>query len=58
MVKGSSIGLGLQSMLRGFEVEANVTMKSDAGAAVAISCRIGLGKFRHKEVRSGTEKSM
>ena len=47
---GASVGLGLQSALRGFDVEARLTLKSDASAAVPIASRRGLGKVRHIEV--------
>ena len=66
MVKGASIGLGLLSALRGFEIRARLTIKSDASAAVAIASRRGLGKVRRIEgcqlrlqeyVRKGIRKS-
>ena len=44
------MGLGLQSVLRDFEIGVRVTLKSDASAAVAIASRRGLGKARHIEV--------
>ena len=50
MVKGGSVGLGIQSVLRDFEVEVKLTLKSDASAAIAIASRRGLGKVRHIEV--------
>ena len=37
-------------MLRGFEAEAKLTVKSDASAAAAIASRRGPGKVRHIEV--------
>ena len=50
IVKGASVGLGLQSVLKGFEIESEITVKSDATAAIAIASRRGLGKVRHIEV--------
>lgn len=49
-VKGTSVGLGLQSVLRDFEVNVGLTAKSDATAAVAMASRRGVGKVRHIEV--------
>ena len=50
MVKGASVGLGIQSVLRDFEINVKLTLKSDASAAIAIASRRGLGKVRHIEV--------
>ena len=50
MVKGASVGLGIQSVLRDFEINVMLTLKSDASAAIAIASRRGLGKVRHIEV--------
>ena len=50
MVKGASVGLGIQSVLRDFEIKVMLTLKSDASAAIAIASRRGLGKVRHIEV--------
>ena len=50
IVKGASVGMGLQAVLRDFEVETSITIKSDATAAIAIASRRGLGKVRHIEV--------
>ena len=50
IVKGASVGLGLQSVLKDFDVEVDLTIKSDATAAIAIASRRGLGKVRHIEV--------
>ena len=47
MVKGASVGLGMQSVLRDFEINVKLTLKSDASAAIAIASRRGLGKVRH-----------
>ena len=50
MVKGASIGLRLQSVLRDFGVSSEIEVKSDASAAISIASRTGLGKVRHIEV--------
>ena len=50
MVKGASVGLGKQSALRDFEINVNLTVKSDASAAISIASRRGLGKVRQIEV--------
>ena len=50
MVKGASVGLGMQSVLKDFEIEVKLALKSDASAAIAIASRRGLGKVRHIEV--------
>ena len=50
MVKGASVELGLQSVLKDFNIDCGITLKSDASAAIAISNRRGLGKVRHIEV--------
>ena len=50
MVKGAPVGLGIQSVLRDFEINVKLTLKSDASAAIAIASRRGLGKVRHIEV--------
>ena len=50
MVKGASVGLGLRSVLGDFDVSTNLTLKSDASAAIAIASRRGLGEVRHIEV--------
>ena len=42
--------MGLQSVLKDFNIECSITLKSDASAASAISNRRGLGKVRHIEV--------
>ena len=47
IVKGSSIGLGLKSMLGDFGVEATIEVNTDASAAKGIANRKGLGKVRH-----------
>ena len=48
MVKGGSVGLGAQTMLREMGVELlNVVIKGDASAAVGIAMRRGLGRLGH-----------
>ena len=49
-VKGASVALGLQSVLKDFNIECNIVLKSDASAAIDISNRRGLGKVRHIDV--------
>ena len=50
MGKRASEGLGLQAMLKDFNVDCSIVLKSDASAAVAIANRRGFGKVRHIEV--------
>ena len=50
LVKGASIGLGIQSMFGDFGVSVELNLKSDASAACGIARRRGLGKVRHIEV--------
>ena len=50
MVKGASEALGLQAMLKDFDIYCSITVKSDASAAVSIANRRGFGKVRHIEV--------
>lgn len=50
MVKGSSIALGIRSMLKEFGVDARISVNTDANAAKGIASRRGLGKMRHIEV--------
>ena len=45
MVKGASVVLGLQSVLKDLNIERSIVSKSDASAAIAIASRRGLGKF-------------
>ena len=42
--------LGMQSVLRDFEINVKLTLKCDASSAIAIASRRGLGKVRHIEV--------
>ena len=50
MVKGASMALGIQSMLKDLGVELKVRLRTDASAAKGIAARRGLGKIRHIEV--------
>ena len=50
IVKGSSMGLGIRSMLMDFGFNVGVRVKTDASAAKGIANRKGLGKVRHNEV--------
>ena len=47
MVKGGSVGLGVQAMLTEIGVPLNLVLKCDASAAVGIVMRRGLGRVRH-----------
>ena len=47
MVKGGSVGLGVQAMLTEIGVSLNLVLKCDASAAVGIVMRRGLGRVRH-----------
>jgi len=47
IVKGSSIGLGLKSMLGDFGVVVAIGVNTDASAAKDIANRKGLGKVQH-----------
>ena len=50
IVRGSSIGIGLRSMLRDLGVEVSIRINTDASAAKGMANRRGLGKVRHIEV--------
>ena len=50
MVKGASEALGLQAMLKDFNIDCSIFLKSDASVAVAIANGRGFGKVRHIEV--------
>ena len=50
LVKGASIGIGVQSMLREFGVEVPVVVHTDSSAAKGIGSRRGLGRLRHIEL--------
>ena len=52
MVKGASVGLGIQAMLGdlGSEHQGSIGLKTDASAAIGVASRVGVGKIRHIEV--------
>ena len=50
MVKGGSIGIGAQTMLKEMGIEIPITIRSDASAAIGIVMRRGLGTIRHIDV--------
>ena len=50
IVKGSSTGMGLRSVLKDLGLECRLGVHTDASAAKAIAPRKGLGKVRHIEV--------
>ena len=47
IVRGSSIGIGLRSMLGDFGVNVAIVVNTDASAAKGMANRRGLGKVRH-----------
>ena len=47
VVKGASVGLGVQAMLKDLGVELSLEILTDASAAKGIASRRGLGKTRH-----------
>ena len=51
IVKASSEGMGVQSMLRDMGFDLKLRVNTDSSAAVGISNRNGLGKVRHMDVR-------
>ena len=50
MVKSAYVAIGLQSVLRDFQITCSIEVKSGASAASGIANRRGLGKVRHLEV--------
>ena len=50
VVKGASVGLGVQAMLRDLGFELSLEVLTDATAAKGIASRRGLGKTRHIQV--------
>ena len=50
MVRGASIGLGIQSMLADLGVALQLRSRTDASAAKGVASRRGLGKGRQIEV--------
>ena len=51
IVKASSEGMGVQSMLRDLGYDFTLQVNTDSSAAVGVSNRHGLGKVRHLDVR-------
>ena len=47
LVRACTEGLGMQSLLRDFNVRVGVDIKSDATAAIGMARRQGLGRVRH-----------
>ena len=47
LVRACTEGLGMQSLLRDFNVEVGIDIKSDATAAIGMARRQGLGRVRH-----------
>ena len=50
MVKATSEGMGMVAIMAEFGIEAELTVKSDAIAAIGIVRRQGLGRIRHLAV--------
>ena len=50
VVKGASVGLGVQAMLRDLGFELSLEVLTDATAAKGIASRRGIGKTRHIQV--------
>ena len=50
IVKGSSVGMGVQSVLGDLGVRLRLQVLTDSSAAKGIASRRGLGKVRHIEV--------
>ena len=50
IVKASSVGLGIQAMLRDMGLDLPIEIFTDASAAKGIASRRGLGKTRHIDV--------
>ena len=50
MVKGGSVSMGCQAMLKEIGVQVSMVLKCDASAAVGIVLRRGLGRVRHIDV--------
>ena len=52
LVKAAGAGLGHQSIMRDFGLAVPVRVWTDSSAALGISTRSGLGKFRHLEAHT------
>ena len=51
IVKGASMSIGLQSVLKDIDIQLNVHIHSDSAAARGMVKRSGLGKVRHIHVQ-------
>ena len=51
LVKGSSIGLGLQAVLADANTEVEVEVRCDASSGISLANRRGLGRARHVSTR-------
>ena len=51
IVKAASVGLGMKSLLEDLGVSVKVRVNTDSSAAKSITCRKGVGRVRHIEVR-------
>ena len=49
IVKGASIGLGVQGIMKDIGIDQDIEVYTDASAARGIALRKGLGKVRHLE---------
>ena len=52
VVRGAGMGLGFQSLMRDLGQDAPVRVWTDSEAAIGISSRQGLGKFRHLDTHT------
>ena len=50
LVKGSTVGIGIKSMMNDFGGDLKLRVSTDASAAKGIASRRGLGKVRHIDV--------
>ena len=50
MVRSTSEGMGMLSIMKEFEIDAKLRVKGDAVAAIGIVRRQGLGRIRHLAV--------
>ena len=51
LVKGSSITIGIQSMLKDMMIDVGVQILSDASSGISLASRRGLGRARHISTR-------
>ncbi len=51
LVRASQEAMGLRTMLRGFGIAADISLKVDASAALSIVERSGLGRLKHVSVQ-------